>query len=337
MFGIVDPQDVYHTVNANISLGEGELVGESQSKQDKVWLWVVISAIALIIIFGFIGNVMVIIAVKSTKKLQTVSNYFIINLSISDLVFVTCVLPFNIYTFITDGWYLEETLCKFIGFMGYTLTGTTIMTVVLIAYNRYKLVTDMMGYKRLYSKTNMAIMITLSWTLPVVFLLPAITELWGKFGYVPMMVTCNLLLDHNSQKFKIFLLIVRAGIPCVLIVYFYIKIYLTTYNSSKRILANMRFLAPTDTNNLSREMHLTKMMVVIFLVFAISYFPCTITGLIDWNHVMSKTFHMFCATTVYIGSALNPVLYGLLNQQFRNAYIKLMCRQRHPTHTLIKQ
>ncbi|XP_060079202.1 G-protein coupled receptor moody-like [Ylistrum balloti] len=318
---------MYFRTISNITTDVEELVSVNQP-QHNAYLWVVITMIVIIIFMGFIGNVMVIVVVKTTKKLQTVSNYFIINLSISDLIFVCCVLPFNIYTFITDGWYMEETLCKFIGFMGYMLTGTTIITVVLIAYNRYKLVTDMMGYRRLYSKTNIAAMITLSWTLPVIFLIPAITELWGKFGYVPMMVTCNLLLDHNSQMFKIFLLIVRAGIPCGLIVYFYIKIYMTTYNSSKRILSNMRLLAPMDTNNLRREMHLTKMMVVIFLVFAISYFPCTITGLIDWNHIMSKTFHMFCATTVYIGSALNPLLYGLFNQQFRDAYIKLLCRNK---------
>ena len=66
-------------------------------------------------------------AVRMTKKLQVVSNVFVVNLSVCDLLFVTIILPFNIYTYITDGWDLPIELCKTIGFLGYTLTGEIII------------------------------------------------------------------------------------------------------------------------------------------------------------------------------------------------------------------
>lgn len=66
---------------------------------------------------------MVIIAVKTTRILKITSNIFVVNLSICDLTFVIGVLPFNIYTYINDGWYLGDELCLFVGFLGYTLTG----------------------------------------------------------------------------------------------------------------------------------------------------------------------------------------------------------------------
>ena len=69
------------------------------------------------------GNLLVILAVRTTRKLQIVSNAFVVNLSVCDLLFVTVILPFNIYTYLTDGWDLPEALCKLIGFLGYTLTG----------------------------------------------------------------------------------------------------------------------------------------------------------------------------------------------------------------------
>lgn len=72
------------------------------------------------------------------------------------------------------------------------------------------------------------------------------------------------------------------------------------------------------------EMHLTRMMAVIFLVFALSYFPCTITSMIDWNTILSKNFHIFCQITVYIGSGVNPIIYGLMNTQFRDSYFRLI-------------
>ena len=37
---------------------------------------------------------MVILAVRTTRKLQTVSNAFVVNLSVCDLLFVTIVLPY---------------------------------------------------------------------------------------------------------------------------------------------------------------------------------------------------------------------------------------------------
>ena len=66
---------------------------------------------------------MVILAVRMTRKLQIVSNAFVVNLSVCDLLFVTVILPFNIYTYLTDGWDMPYGLCKTLGFLGYTLTG----------------------------------------------------------------------------------------------------------------------------------------------------------------------------------------------------------------------
>ncbi|XP_076469102.1 G-protein coupled receptor moody-like [Babylonia areolata] len=287
---------------------------------------------SVIIFIGSIGNILVIIAVRTTKKLQTASNAFVVNLSVCDLVFVIIILPFNIYTYLADGWNLPILLCKIIGFLGYTLTGTTIITITMIAWNRYKLVVDPQNYQHLFNRCHLTIMLILTWVMPVACLMPAVLEVWGRFGYVTMMVTCNLLLDHDSQSFKLFLLIVRAVIPCALILYYYISIYRTTKASHRRVLSR-RLLSTglggrqADASYQRREMHLTKMMATIFIVFALSYFPCTISSIVDWNTVLSKRFHMFCLITVYVGSAVNPLIYGLMNSQFRCAYYSILLCQ----------
>lgn len=62
-------------------------------------------------------------AVHRTKKLQTTANQFIVNLAVCDLLLVTLILPFNIYTYLVDGWFLDMRLCKAVGFLGYSLAG----------------------------------------------------------------------------------------------------------------------------------------------------------------------------------------------------------------------
>ncbi|XP_005112475.1 G-protein coupled receptor moody [Aplysia californica] len=285
----------------------------------------ILTFMGVIIALGGIGNLLVILAVVLKKKLQTVSNLFVVNLSICDFMFVTLVLPVNMYTYLADGWLIHPLICKFVGFLGYTLTGTTIMTITLIAWNRYRLVVSVSSYKQMFQPRNMAIMLAGSWLIPIICLQPAIFEVWGRFGFVPLLSSCNLDLDSSSQSFKIFLLIVRAAIPCGLIIYFYSSIYANTRASHQRL-----HHAACSTTSLMlqqsqrREMRLTRMMGGIFLVFMLSYFPCTVSSLIDWSKLLSKSFHMFCQTSVFLGSAINPLLYGFMNEQFRKAYYEII-------------
>ncbi|KAK0043320.1 cytochrome P450 2U1 [Biomphalaria pfeifferi] len=330
---------LYHTVTMDIKNPNNEQVVHLEDSE-RTALVAVITLMTVIIALGSFGNILVTMAIIQNRKLRTVSNLFVANLSICDLMFVSVVLPVNMYTYLTDGWHYQEEICKFIGFLGYTLTGTTIMTITLIAWNRYKLVVDVSKYKHLFRKSNMAVMMACTWIVPVVCLQPAVSGAWGHFGYIPMLSSCNLGLDNSSQTFKIFLLIVRAAIPCGLIIYYYTAIYVTTRASHQRL----RFLSSTTTNstmrlnNQRREMRLTRMMIAIFLVFVLSYFPCTISSVIDWSRMLSKTFHMFCQTSVFLGSAINPLLYGFMNEQFRTAYYQIltcrvMCRSTKGRHT----
>ncbi|CAG5117222.1 unnamed protein product [Candidula unifasciata] len=303
----------------------GDAGPEMTSEEKKTALVAITTFMAAIIALGTIGNVLVILAIIQTKKLQTVSNLFVANLSTCDLMFVTIVLPVNMYTYLCNGWHLPMILCKFVGFLCYTLTGTTIITITLIAWNRYKLVVDVSRYKQLFRPRNMAVMLAASWVIPVLCLQPAVLEKWGHFGYIPMLSSCNLGLDNSSQSFKIFLLIVRAAIPCGLIIYFYSSIYVTTRESHQRLYCISRSGSNVMKQlNHKREMRLTRMMIAIFVVFVLSYFPCTISSVIDWSKVLSKTIHMFCQTSIFLGSAVNPLLYGFMNEQFRKAYYRII-------------
>lgn len=204
------------------------------------------------------------------------------------------------------------------------LAGTTLLNITLIAWNRYKLVTDLANYKSIFTATNVVFMLMATWLLPIICLIPAVLELWGKFGYVAMLVTCNLLLSQESQSFKIFLLFVRALVPCMLIAYFYLAIYRVTRASHHRMQENISNPSSYHLHIQKKDRKMIRSMYIIFLVFAVSYFPCAITGIIDWTYVLSKNFHMFCEISVYIGSALNPIIYGLMNHQFREAYLNLL-------------
>lgn len=65
----------------------------------------------LLIIFplwAIIGNSLVIISVCREKSLQCVTNYFIVNLALADLLVAITAMPFHIYTSVNTQWMLGE-------------------------------------------------------------------------------------------------------------------------------------------------------------------------------------------------------------------------------------
>ena len=77
---------------SSINPTDGGLPEETKKYSDIVRVAALVIGIP-IIIFGFLGNLMTIIAVIKTKALRTGANIFIISLSVFDLIYVTNVLP----------------------------------------------------------------------------------------------------------------------------------------------------------------------------------------------------------------------------------------------------
>lgn len=78
----------------------------------------------------------------------------------------------------------------------------------------------------------------------------------------------------------------------------------------------------------------TKMLAVVVLVFALLWLPYR--TLVVVNSFLSPPylnlgFLLFCRLCVYLNSAVNPVIYALMSQRFREAFHGLFqCRRAPP-------
>ena len=64
------------------------------------------------------------------------------------------------------------------------------------------------------------------------------------------------------------------------------------------------------------------MMVAIFVVCLLTYTPYVLNSFIDPNTLDLNRF-FFTAMCLWFGSCTNPILYGLLNRKFRQAFVKI--------------
>jgi neuropeptide FF receptor 2 len=66
----------------------------------------------LIILLALIGNAVVILVVARNKRMHTPTNYFIVNLAVSDILVTSMCTWVHLVHDVTEGWVLGAFFCK---------------------------------------------------------------------------------------------------------------------------------------------------------------------------------------------------------------------------------
>ncbi|KAL3309419.1 hypothetical protein Ciccas_012035 [Cichlidogyrus casuarinus] len=91
---------------------------------------------SLLLIVGLLGNSMVITAILTNKNMRTLVNYFVLNLSIADLLCCLIIMPITVLTYLFKPWYWGATLCKFKTYLDPVTVGASIITMTVVAFDR---------------------------------------------------------------------------------------------------------------------------------------------------------------------------------------------------------
>ncbi|XP_037641041.1 G-protein coupled receptor 84 [Sebastes umbrosus] len=74
----------------------------------------------------------------------------------------------------------------------------------------------------------------------------------------------------------------------------------------------------------------TRMCFTVFLCFVFCFVPFMLLNIFDKNNRAPQVLHMFSANLTWLNSCINPVLYAVMNRQFRQAYHVLLTRAAAP-------
>ncbi|XP_055912322.1 G-protein coupled receptor moody [Eupeodes corollae] len=81
-----------------------------------------------------------------------------------------------------------------------------------------------------------------------------------------------------------------------------------------------------DVKAKRNEWRITKMVLAIFLSFIVCYLPITVVKIAD-KDVNSPGLHILGYIMLYLSSCINPIIYVIMNKQYRKAYkTVLMCQ-----------
>ncbi|XP_025410043.1 G-protein coupled receptor moody-like isoform X2 [Sipha flava] len=284
----------------------------------------------LIMCIGIIGNGLTIIALVKSPRIRNVASAFIISLGAADLLFCVVVLPFSVSRFLNFNWAQNPILCSIVPFLQYVNVGVSLLFISMITINRYIMIVHTSLYSRIYRPIWIASMIAFCLTLALGMQIPTLLGIWGEYKHDPKLGTCSITVDRWGRSSKTALFIIGFIIPCIVIVCCYTGIFWVIRKSENRMQKH-QISTRSDPNTKSmqaikrkrNEWRLTKMVLAIFLSFVICYLPITIIKTTDPD-VLHPVLHLIAYVMLYISACFNPIIYVIMNKQYRKAYKSIL-------------
>lgn len=119
--------------------------------------------LVLITSFTVFGNILVLVAVKREKQLQTKFNTYIVNLAVTDLTVALSAMSFYTADNILGYWPFGKFLCGVWIFNDYGMTFASVFTIIVISIDRFWAVTWPNHYKNHHTKKKCAVSIAIIW------------------------------------------------------------------------------------------------------------------------------------------------------------------------------
>ncbi|XP_031960552.1 orexin receptor type 2 isoform X2 [Corvus kubaryi] len=318
----------------------------------KEYEWALIAGYIVVFIVALVGNVLVCLAVWKNHHMRTVTNYFIVNLSLADiLVTITC-LPATLVVDITETWFFGQTLCKVIPYLQTVSVSVSVLTLSCIALDRWYAICHPLMFKSTAKRARNSIIII--WIVSCIIMIPqaivmecssvfpglankttlftVCDEHWGAEVYPKMYHTCFFLVTYMA--------------PLCLMVLAYLQIFRKLWcrqipgTSSvvqkkwkpQQPSAQPRGLGQSTKSKISAvaaeikqiraRRKTARMLMVVLLVFALCYLPISILNVLKrvlgmFNHADDRetvyAWFMFSHWLVYANSAANPIIYNFLS------------------------
>ncbi|KAL0113441.1 hypothetical protein PUN28_012533 [Cardiocondyla obscurior] len=143
--------------------------GQSDTEKLNNW-W---AMLALVLVLGTAaGNILVCLAIAWERRLQNVTNYFLMSLAITDLMVAILVMPLGILTLVRGYFPLPSVYCLAWICLDVLFCTASIMHLCTISVDRYLSLRYPMKFGRNKTKKRVTLKITFVWILSIAISLP---------------------------------------------------------------------------------------------------------------------------------------------------------------------
>ncbi|XP_043417014.1 somatostatin receptor type 5 [Prionailurus bengalensis] len=273
----------------------------------------------LVCVVGLGGNALVIYVVLRHAKMKTVTNIYILNLAVADVLLMLG-LPFLATQNAVSYWPFGPVLCRLVMTLDGINQFTSVFCLTVMSVDRYLAVVHPIRSAR-WRRPRVAKLASAGvWTFSLLMSLPLVVFADIQEGWD----TCNVSWPEPvglwGAVFIIYTSVLGFFGPLLVICLCYLLIVVKVKASGVRVGATRR----------RSERKATRMVVVVVVVFAGCWLPFFIVNIVNLAFVLpaepaSAGAYFFVVVLSYANSCANPVLYGFLSDNFRQSFRKVLC------------
>ncbi|KAF7236724.1 Alpha-2B adrenergic receptor [Varanus komodoensis] len=184
-----------------------------------------------LILFTIFGNVLVIIAVLTSRSLKAPQNLFLVSLAAADILVATLIIPFSLANELMGYWYFSRTWCKAYLALDVLFCTASIVHLCAISLDRYWSISRAIEYNSKRTPRRIKCTILIVWLIAAVISLPPLVlnehpsdaqedarrcELNEEPWYILSSSTCSFFA------------------PCVIMILVYLRIYVIAKRRSRQ-------------------------------------------------------------------------------------------------------
>jgi len=176
-------------------------------------------AITSMMVFTIVGNILVIIAVLTTRSLKGPQNLFLVSLAAADILVATLVIPFSLANELQGYWAFGAVWCEIYLALDVLFCTSSIVHLCAIALDRYLSISRPVSYGARRTPARIKAAIVVVWLISAVISFPPLLTLDKSEGGEE---ACEL---NNERWYILYSTIGSFFAPCVIMILVYVKIY----------------------------------------------------------------------------------------------------------------
>ncbi|CAD6233774.1 GSCOCG00007270001-RA-CDS [Cotesia congregata] len=288
-------------------------------------------AYMLVFSIGLVGNSFVIAVVYRSPRMRTVTNFFIVNLAVADVLVIVFCLPATLVGNILVPWVLGRFMCKTVSYIQGVSVAASVYSLVAVSLDRFLAIWWPMKCQITKRRARMIIVviwfIALTATSPWLLFFDLI-----KYGDDPEMRFCVERWPRPQDGTLFFLignLLLCYVLPMILISLCYILIWIKVWRRN----------IPTDTKDAQMEriqqkskVKVVKMLVVVVILFVLSWLPLYVIFAriklggeqAEWEEEVQMIATPIAQWLGSSNSCINPILYAFFNKKYRRGFMAIL-------------
>ncbi|KAL2763961.1 alpha-1D adrenergic receptor [Daubentonia madagascariensis] len=319
--------------------------------------------LAAFILTAVAGNLLVILSVACNRHLQTVTNYFIVNLAVADLLLSATVLPFSATMEVLGFWAFGRAFCDVWAAVDVLCCTASILSLCTISVDRYVGVRHSLKYPAIMTERKAAAILALLWAVALVV---SVGPLLGwKEPVPPDERFCGIT---EEAGYAVFSSVCSFYLPMAVIVVMYCRVYVVARSTTRSLEAGvkrergkasevvlrihcrgaatgadgahgahhgtrsakghtLRSSLSVRLLKFSREKKAAKTLAIVVGVFVLCWFPFFFVlplGSLFPQLKPSEGVFKVIFWLGYFNSCVNPLIYPCSSREFKRAFLRLL-------------